>query len=143
MRDERIENGEDAEEDYAAACQELLKEMFDLKMKIEALLKSGEVGATLRSHEDAEQRLADVLASVAADKFSKNGTLPQKEPQPDNEQNEHDGHNEDDSQEPQNGARSSPIEEMSIYSQGGKNKRTKQKQKTPSVRGILDLKIKA
>ena len=99
LRDERNENGEDAEEDYAAACQELLQERSDLKMKIEALLKSGETGAILRSLEDAEQRLTDVRASVAADKHSKNGTSPQKEQQPDNEQKEHDGHNADDSQE--------------------------------------------
>ena len=74
LRDERIENGEDAEEDYAAACQELLQERSDLKLKIEALLKSGETGAILLSLEDAEQRLADVRASVTADKSSKNGT---------------------------------------------------------------------
>ena len=49
LRNERIENGEDAEEDYAAACQELLQERSDLKLKIEALLKSGETGAILRS----------------------------------------------------------------------------------------------
>ena len=33
VRDERIENGEDTEEDYAAACQELLQERSDLKQK--------------------------------------------------------------------------------------------------------------
>ena len=38
LRDEQIENDEDAEEDYAAACQELLQEKSDLKMKSEALL---------------------------------------------------------------------------------------------------------
>ena len=43
LSNERIENGEDAEEDYAAACQDLLRERSDLKMKIEALLKSGEM----------------------------------------------------------------------------------------------------
>ena len=68
LSDKRIENGEDAEADYAAACQELLQERSDLKLKIEALLKSGEAGAILRILEDAEQRLADVRASVAADK---------------------------------------------------------------------------
>ena len=99
LRDKRIENGEGAEEDYAAACRELLQERSELKMKIEALLKSGEAGAILRSLEDAEKRLSDVRASVAADKSSKNGTSPQKKPQPDNEQKEHDGHNADDSQE--------------------------------------------
>ena len=68
LSDERIRNGKDAEADYAAACQELLQERSDLKLKIEALLKSGEAGAILRSLEEAEQRLADVRASVAADK---------------------------------------------------------------------------
>ena len=145
LRDERIENGEDAEEDYAAACQELLQERSDLKLKIEALLKSGETGAILRSLEDAEQRLADVRASVAADKSSKNGTSPQKEPQPDDEQNEHDGHNADDSQEPRNGARSLPIEELSIHSRSerAKSNKTSVISKTSSARRVLDLEIKA
>ena len=145
LHDERIENGEDAEEDYAAACQELLQERSDLKLKIEALLKSGEAGAILRSLEDAEQRLADVRANVAADKSSKNGTSPQKEPQPDDEQKAHDGHNADDSQEPRNGARSLPIEELSIHSRGDKAKSNKTSvfSKTSSVRRILDLEIKA
>ena len=98
LREERIENGEDAEEDYAAACQELLQERSDLKLKIEALLKSGEAGAILRSLEDAEQRLADVRASVAADKSSRNDTSTQKEPEPDEEQKEDNGYNADDSQ---------------------------------------------
>ena len=48
LSNERTENGEDAEADYAAACQELLQERSDLKLKIEALLKSGEAGAILR-----------------------------------------------------------------------------------------------
>ena len=76
----------------------------------------------LRSLEDAEQRLADVSASVAADKLSKNGTSPQKETQPDYEQRDDSGHNADESQEPQNGARSLPIEELSVHS---RSKRTK------------------
>ena len=145
LRDERIENGEDAEEDYAAACQELLQERSDLKLKIEALLKSGETGAILRSLEDAEQRLADVRASVAADKSSKNGTSPQKEPQPDDEQKERDGHNAEDSQEPRNGARSLPIEELSIHSRSerAKSNKTSVISKTSSARRVLDLEIKA
>ena len=69
LREDSIANGDDAnEEDYAAACQELLQKRSDIKTKIEALLKSGDKGAILRSLEDAEQRLADVRASVAADK---------------------------------------------------------------------------
>ena len=145
LRDERIENGEDAEGDYAAACQELLQERSDLKLKIEALLKSGEAGAILRSLEDAEQRLADVRANVAADKSSKNGTSPQKEPQPDDEQNEHDGHNADDSQEPRNGARSLPIEELSIHSRSerAKSNKTSVISKTSSARQVLDLELNA
>ena len=145
LRDERIENGEDAEEEYAAACQELLQERSDLKLKIEALLKSGETGAILRSLEDAEQRLADVRASVAADKSSKNGTSPQKEPQPDDEQKEHDDHNAEDSQEPRNGARSLPIEELSIHSRSerAKSNKTSVISKTSSARRVLHLELKA
>ena len=60
LREDSIANGKDAnEEDYAAACQELLQKRSDIKTKIEALLKSGDEGAILRSFEDAEQRLAD------------------------------------------------------------------------------------
>ena len=125
MRYKRIENVEDVEEGHATAYQELLQKRSDFKMKIEALLKSGEPGAFLRSLEDAEQRLADVRGSVAADKSSKTGTSPQKEPQPDDEQKEHDGHNADDSQERQNGARSQPIEELSIHSRGDRTKSNK------------------
>ena len=58
LSNERIENGEDAEEDYAAACQELLQERSDHKMKIEALLKSGETGAILRTPNKDSQTFA-------------------------------------------------------------------------------------
>ena len=145
LSDERIGNGEDAEADYAAACQELLQERSDLKMKIEALLKSGETGAILRSLEDAEQRLADVRAGEAADKSSENGTSSQKEPQPDDEQNEHDGHNADDSQEPKKRARSLPIEELSLHSRSTRTKSNKTSviSKTSSARRVLDLELKA
>ena len=82
---------------------------------------------------------------VAADKHSKNGTSPQKEPQPNNEQKEHDGHNADDSQEPRNGARSLPIEELSLHSRSerAKSNKTSVFSKTSSVGRILDLEIKA
>ena len=113
-----------------------------LKKKIEALLKSGETGAILRSLEDAEQRIADVRASVAADKQSKNGTSPQKEPQPDNEQKEHDGHNADDSQEPI--ARSLPIDELSIHSRSGRaqSNKTSVISKTSSAKPVMHLELK-
>ena len=130
----------------AAACQELLQERSDLKLKIEALLKSGEAGTILRSLEDAEQRLADVRASVAADKSSKNGTSPQKEQQPDDEQKEHDGHNADDRQEPRIGAKSLPIEELSIHSRSERAKINKTSvviSKTSSARRVLHLELQA
>ena len=142
LRYERIENGENAEGDYAAACQELLRMRSALKKKIEALLKSGETGAILPSLEDAEQRIADVRASVAADKQSKNGTSPQKESQPDNEQKEHDCHNADDSQEPI--ARSLPIDELSIHSRSGRaqSNKTSVISKTSSARRVMHLELK-
>ena len=146
LREDSIANGKIVdEEDYAAACQELLQKRSDIKTKIEDLLKTGEGGAILRSLEDAEQRLADVRASVAADKSSKNGTSPQKEPQPDNEQKEHDGHNAEDSQEPRNGARSLPIEELSIHSRSerAKSNKTSVISKTSSARRVLHLELKA
>ena len=146
LREDSIANGKIVdEEDYAAACQELLQKRSDIKTKIEDLLKTGEGGAILRSLEDAEQRLADVRASVAADKSSKNGTSPQKEPQPDDEQKDHDGHNAEDSQEPRNGARSLPIEELSIHSRSerAKSNKTSVISKTSSARRVLHLELKA
>ena len=111
LREDSIANGKIVdEEDYSAACQELLQKRSVIKTKIEDLLKTGEGGATLRSLEDAEQRLTDVRASVAADKSSRNGTSPQKEPEPDEEQKEDNGHNADDSQERNKCARSLPID---------------------------------
>ena len=113
--------------------------------KIEDLLKSGEGGAILRSLEDAEQRLADVRASVAADKSSRNGTSPQKEPEPDEEQKEDNGHNADDSQERNKCARSLPIEELSIHSRSKRTKSNKTSviSKTSSARRVLDLELNA
>ena len=138
LREDSIAKGKNVDEEYyAAACQE----RSDIKTQIEVLLKSRNQRAILRNLGHAEQTLvADVRASVAADKFSKNGTSPQKEPQPDDEQKRHDGHNSDDSQEPQIGARSLPIEEMSIHAQGGKNKSNKTSvfSKTSSVGRVLD-----
>ena len=146
LREHSIANGKDANvEDYIAACQELLQKRSDIKTKIETQLKSGDEGAILRSLEDAEQRLADARVNSTADKSSKNCTSPQKEPQPDNEQKEHDGLNADDSQEPRNGARSLPIEELSLHSRSerAKSNKTSVFSKTSSVRRILDLEIKA
>ena len=146
LREDSIANGKVVdEEDYAAACQELLQKRSDIKTKIEDLLKSGEGGAILRSLEDAEQRLADARVNSTADKSSKNCTSPQKEPQPDDEQKEDDDHIGDDSQEPRNRARSLQIEEMSINSQGDKTKSNKTSliSKTSSARRVLHLELKA
>ena len=147
LREDSIENGKDAnEEDYAAACQELLQKRSDIKTKIEALLKSGDEGAILRSLEDDEQRLADARVNSAADKSSKNGTSPQKEPKSDNEQKGNDdGHNADDRQEPRNRGRSLQIEELSIHSQGDKTKSNKTSviSKTSSARRVMHLELKA
>ena len=146
LREDSIANGKVVdEEDYAAACQELLQKRSDIKTEIEDLLKSGEGGVILRSLENAEQRLADARVNSTADKSSKNCTSPQKEPQPDDEQKEHDGHIVDDSQEPRNRARSLQIEEMSIDSQGDKTKSNKTSliSKTSSARRGLHLELKA
>ena len=146
LREDSIANGKIVdEEDYAAACQELLQKRSDIKTKIEDLLKTGEGGAILRSLEDAEQRLADVRASVAADKSSRNGTSPQKEPEPDEDQKEDNGHNADDSQERNKCARSLPIGELSIYSRSKriKSNKTSVISKTSSARRVLDLELNA
>ena len=147
LREDSIANGNDAnEEDYVAACQELLQKRSDIKTKIETLLKSGDEGAILRSLEDAEQRLADARVNSAADKSSKNGTSPQKEPQSNNEQKGHDdGHNADDRQERRKRARSLQIEALSMHSRSDKtkSKMTSVISKTSSARRVLHLELKA
>ena len=99
----------------------------------------------MRSLEDAEQRLADVRASVAADKSSRNGTSPQKEPEPDEEQKKDNGHNAVDSQERNKCASSLPIEELSIHSRSKRTKSNKTSviSKTSSARRVLDLELNA
>ena len=85
--DDSIANGKNVdEEDYSASCQELLQKSSDIKTKNEALLKLGDEGAIMRFLQDAEQRRADARANSAADKSCNNGTTPQKEPEPDDEQ---------------------------------------------------------
>ena len=146
LREDSVANGKVVdEEDYAAACQELLQKRSDIKTKIEDLLKTGEGGAILRSLEDAEQRLADARVNSAADKSSTKGTSPRKEPEPDDEQKELDGHNADDGQEREKGTRSLPIEELSIHSRSKRTKSNKTSviSKTSSARRVLDLEIKA
>ena len=146
LREDSIANGKVVdEEDYAAACQELLQKRSDIKTKIEDLLKTGEGGAILRSLEDAEQRLAGARVNSAADKSSTKGTSPQKESEPDDEQKELDGHNADDGQEREKGTRSLPIEELSIHSRSKRTKSNKTSviSKTSSARRVLDLEIKA
>ena len=64
LRSDSIAKGKDAnEDDYIAACQELLQNSSGIKTKIETPLKSGDEGAILRSPEDAEQRLAEARAT--------------------------------------------------------------------------------
>ena len=146
LREDSIANGKVVhEEDYAAACQELLQKRSEIKTKIEDLLKTGEGGAILRSLEDDEQRLADARVNSAADKSSSKGTSPQKEPEPDDEQKELDGRSADDRQGPRKRARSLQIEELSLHSQGDKTKSNKTSviSKTSSSRRVMHLELKA
>ena len=146
LQEDSIANGKVVdEEDYAAACQELLQKRSDIKTKIEDLLKTGEGGAILRSLEDAEQRLADARVNSAADKSSKKGTSPQKEPEPDNEQKRHGDKKVNDSQKSMNEARSLPIEALSMHSRSDKTKSNKTSliSKTSNARRILHLELKA
>ena len=96
LRSDSIANGKDVdEEDYATACQELLQKRSDFEAKIKTLLKFGDEGVNLRSLEDSEQRRAEARANAVANKSSKNGTTPQKEPKQGDEQNGCDAHNAD------------------------------------------------
>ena len=99
----------------------------------------------MRSLEDAEQRLADARVNSTADKSSKNCTSPQKEPQPDDEKNEDNGHNADDDQEREKSTRSLPIDELSIHSRSKRTKSNKTSviSKTSTERRVLDVEIKA
>ena len=146
LREDSIANGKVVdEEDYAAACQELLQKRSDIKTNIEALLKSGDEGAILRSLEDAEQRLADARVNPAADKSSKIGISSQKEREPDDEQRELDGHSADDRQDPRRRARSLQIEELSIHSRSerAKSNKTSVISKSSSARRVFDLELNA
>ena len=146
LREDSIANGNDAnEEDYVAACQELLQKRSDIKTKIETLLKSGDEGAILRNLEDTEQRLADARVNSAADKSSKNGTSPQKEPQLDNEQKRRCDNKVNDSQKSMNELRSLPIEALSMHSRSDKTKSNKTSviSKASSARRVLHLELKA
>ena len=68
-----------------------------------------------------------------------------KGPQPDDEQIDDNDHYEDDSQEPQNEARSLPIEELSLRSRSKRTKSNKTSviSKTSKARRVLDLELKA
>ena len=146
LREDSIANGKVVdEEDYAAACQELLQKRFDIKTNIEALLKSRDEGAILRSLEDAEQRLADARVNPAADKSSKKGISSQKEREPDDEQRELDGHSADDRQDPRKRARSLQIEELSIHSRSerAKSNKTSVISKSSSAKRVFDLELNA
>ena len=99
----------------------------------------------MRKLEDAEQRLADARVNSAAVKSSKNGTSPQKAPEPDDEQKEFDVHNVDDRQEPRNRASSLQIEELSLHSHGDRTKsnKTSVMSKASSARRVIDLELSA
>ena len=120
-------------------------EMSDFKTKIEALLKLGDEGAILRSLEDAERRRAEAHTNSVKDKSSKNSTTPQKNPEPDDEQKDCDGHNADGSQDPRLRGRSMQTEELCLRSKGDKTKsnQTSVYSKRSSVRRNLDLQLNA
>ena len=79
----------------------------------------------MRSLEDAEQRRAEAHANSATDKSTKNGSSPQQEQPPDDEQKELDGHDADERQDPRSDAKSQQIEELSIHRMVTKPKATK------------------
>ena len=88
-RESRIANAEDFnEEEYATRFQKFLQKRLELKIKTEALLKSEGAGAVLPGLQDPEQRLADVLVNSAPNKTRNCGTLPQEEPELDDERKE-------------------------------------------------------
>ena len=120
----------------------MLQKQFDIKTKIEALLKIGDGAAILQGLEDAEGRRAEARVNSAADKSIKNGYSPQKELKPDNERQNLDGHNADERQNSRNEALQ--IEELSLDSQGDKTKSSKTSMfsRTSSVTRVLDLELK-
>ena len=88
-----------------ATNQRLLEKRSELQMKSEALLKSRDAGGSLRSLEDAEQRLSDVPVNLAANKTLSGGTPPREDPEFDGKRKEQEAEELDDDQEPRLGAR--------------------------------------
>ena len=105
------------------------------------MLKPGEDTLIYRELHRLEGIIAHADVISQEQQLKSRDTSPQKEPQPDDEQKDDGGHNADDNQAPQNGARSLPIEELSIHSQGGKHKRNKTAliSKTSSARRVMHL----
>ena len=114
-------------------------------MKIEALLKSGDAGATLRSLEHAEQRLKDVRVNSATDKMRSRSTSPQREATSDYGPALQEAPKADEDQEPGSRARSLPFEELDISPQLRKIKsnRTSLISESSSLQRVLHFELKA
>ena len=99
----------------------------------------------MRSLEEPEQRPADARVNSAADKSNKKGTSLQKEPEPEVEQKELDGHSADDRQDARKKARSLQTEELSIHSRSerAKSNKTSVISKASSARRVLHLELEA
>ena len=139
MRNEAIANGKETnEEDYTAACQDMLRTRSDIKTKIEAPLKSGDAGAFLRSLEDAEQRLADARVNSTAGESCKSGASPQKESELPTVEKEHENQKLDDYRE----SKSLPKEGLNIRDRTQSN-RTSISSKSTTTKRVMLLDLEA
>ena len=149
--EDEIEKNRDAlcnSEDYKALLEsneETLKRRAEIVVEMNGLLKPGGVTSIYRELHRMEGVLARAHVNWQEQQLKSRDTSPQKEPEPDEELKEDNGHNSDDSQERNKCARSLPIEELSIHSRSKRTKSNKTSviSKSSSARRVLDLELNA
>ena len=125
-----IEKNRDAfcnSDDYKALLEsneETLKKRGEIVVEMNGMLKPGGDTSIYRELHRMDGLLARAQLNWKEQQLKSRDTSPQKEPQPDDEQKDDSGKNVDESenQEPQNGASSLLIEELTVHS---RSKRTK------------------
>ena len=122
-----------------------LKRRAEIVVEMNEMLKPGGDTSIYRGLHRMEGIIARAHVNWQEQQLNCRDTSPQKDKEVDYELTELDGHNKDDSQEPRNGLRSQPIEELSIHSQGDKTKSNKTSvfSKTSSVSRVLDFELNA
>ena len=137
--EDEIEKNRDAfcnSEDYKALIEsneETLKRRAEIVVEMNGMLKPGRDNSIYRELHRMEGILSRAHVNWQEQQLKSRDTSPQKKPQPDDEQNEDNGHNADDGQERKKGTRSLPIEQLSIHS---RSKRTKSNKTSVILKNI-------